>query len=189
MHKSTVPDALLNVIAQHSQGEFNCVSFAVDKQAAEGIRTEHPAAVPSDAKMLMDLCRPRIACAKEDFDQTARIRVLFDQNEPFIRHLKTSWQTGRKVLSRARQDGWPLQVREVEPASSNDHPGLQIADLLSWAVRSRYEYGDKLIDSKTPKILLTFMWRLQGGFLDSEAIRTLYVDGQSLTLNHNYGFV
>jgi hypothetical protein len=141
--------------------------------------------------MLTDWCFRGIGVAKADIGQLARTRIVFDQDEPFIRHLKSPWQAGRTELKRAKADGWPLQIREIEPASSKDHPGLQAADLLSWLIRSRYEYGDKMIDSRVPVMLFPFMaaGRLRGGFLDESTIRSLYIEKQTLELGHNYALV
>lgn len=182
------PAPLLNVIGRHILQEFNCVSFAVEKAAAERARCLYPSIIPPSPKMLMDLCFRGIGAAKEDLHQPRRIRILFDRGEPFVRHLKTAWQNGRAELGRARADGWPRQVREVETARAKDHPGLQVADLLSWSIRCRYEYGDKMVDPKIPVIMFPFIPVLRGGFLDSDAIRALYVDRSAPTLTHGYAF-
>jgi hypothetical protein len=146
--------------------------------------------VPAVPKMLMDLCFRGLGVARDDAGLAACIKVLFDRDEPFIRHMKSSWQAGRKALRRAGKDGWPLQIGEVEPAGSADHPGLQIADLLSWTIRCRYEYGDKMIDPKIAMIMLQFLMagRLRGGFLDSDAVHAFYVEKRVLEFAHNYAF-
>ena len=184
-----MPAALLNVIGKQVSSEFNCVSYAVDRIASETLREQHPELVPSDSQMLMRLCFNGLGAAKADQDQLNCIRILFDRNEPFINHLKRSWQDGRKYLLREGAEGWPLQVRSIESASSKDHPGLQVADLLSWSIRCRYEYGDKMVDPKIPKILFPFFLKLRGGFLNSDNVRALYVDRSSPSLSHHYSFV
>lgn len=102
-----------------------------------------------------------------------------------------SWQTGRAELRRMKDQGWPMQVSEIEPARSENHPGLQAADLLSWVIRCRYEYGDKLLDSKIPMVMLTFMaaGKLRGGFLNDKAIRDLYIERCAPDFQHTYNFV
>jgi len=183
-----IPAPLLNALGRGTVQEFNCVSYAVDKEAAKKARGEHLGVIPSDSKMLMDLCFLGIGAAKEDQHEPDRIRILFDQGEPFIRHLKASWQEGRRALRSSGENGWPLQVREVEPANSKEHPGLQVADLVSWTIRCRYEYGDRMIDPKIPLMMFSFLWVLQGGFLDEERIRALYIDRSTPTFGHNYSF-
>ncbi|MEN6533951.1 MAG: DUF3800 domain-containing protein [Bryobacteraceae bacterium] len=186
-----VPSALLNVVGQQTSREFSSVSFALDKAAASIARSEHPEVVPPGEEILMSLCFGGLGVAKEDINQGGRLRVLFDRNEPFIHHLKSAWQAGRTRLRRAREGGWPIQIREIEPARSTDHPGLQAADLLSWAIRSRYEYGDKLIDPKVFLILFPFATagKLRGGLLDENAIRSLYIDKVMPELKHGYRFI
>lgn len=178
----TVPDVLLDVVVRHTKREFNCISFAVDKGAAETAHRQYPTAVPSASKMLVDLCLSGIGCSVEDRGQPDRVRILFDRGEPFIRHLKADWQDGRKELRRIREEGWPRQVPEIEPARSKDYPGLQVADLLSWSVRSRYEYGDEFVDLKVLTIVFTFMAVLRVGFLDPDALRAGYIKPTALTL-------
>jgi hypothetical protein len=187
--KVTPPVALLNVIGRQIQQEFNCIAFAVDKQASEALRIQYPELIPSDEQMLMDLSFTGLGAAREDRDQLDRITILFDRDEPFIHHLKSSWQKGRKYLRRARQGGWSLQVRQIEPACSKDHAGLQVADLLSWTLRCRYEYGDKMVDPKIPMIMFTFGPQLRGGFLNLPNIEALYVQHQSVEFSHGYSFV
>jgi hypothetical protein len=189
--KPKAPIALANVIGQLTCQEFNCVSFAADKAAVEALRIQFPDVVPTVDRMLLDLCFAGLRAAKADTGEPGRIRVLFDRGEPFIRHLKSSWQRGRTELRRAREGGWPLQIREMEPARSEDHSGLQAADLLSWVIRCRYEYGDKLVDPKIFMMMFAFMAaaRLRGGFLNEAAIKSLYVEKHVPELAHGYAFV
>jgi len=189
--KPEAPIPLVNVIGKQVTQEFNAVSFAVDKAAAAAARIIAPGTVPPVEQMLMDLCFRRVGVAKEDSDQAGRLQVLFDQNEPFIRQLKPYWQTRRTELRRAKKHGWPTQIYKMEPARSEDHPGLQAADLLSWVIRCRYEYGDKLIDPKVIMIMFAFMGagKLRGGFLNESAIQSLYMDKRVPDLRHSYSFV
>lgn len=124
--KPEFPVALANVIGRLIFKELNCVSFAADKAALEAVRIQHPESVPSVERMLMNLCFRGLGVSKEDIGQHARVRIVFDRGEPFIRHLKSSWQAGRTELKRAKHGGWPLQVKEMEPANSKDHAGLQV---------------------------------------------------------------
>jgi hypothetical protein len=181
----------LNVIGRQVSHEFNAISFAANKQAVASVRALYPRAVPRLEKMLVDLCFSQLGVAKEDIGQQRQLRILFDQREPFIRHLKERWQEGRTECRRARENGWPLQIREVEPASHRDHPGLQAADLISWAIRCRYEYGDKLVDPKVFMIMFPFMaaGRLRGGYLAAEEVKALYVEKRLPKLSHNCSFV
>ncbi|HYL35240.1 MAG TPA: DUF3800 domain-containing protein [Bryobacteraceae bacterium] len=189
--KAEPPVSLLNIIGQQWSQEFNSVSFAADKAAVETIRNQFHDAVPPVERMLTDWCFRGIGVSKADTGHRDRARILFDRSEPFIRHLKSPWQAGRRELKRVKAGGWPLQIREIEPASNKDHPGLQAADLLSWLIRCRYEYGDKLIDSRVPVMMFPFMaaGRLRGGFLDQSTIRSLYIEKRTLELGHNYAFV
>jgi hypothetical protein len=82
-----------------------------------------------------------------------------------------------------------MQVREIESGSSNGYAGMQLADLVSWTIRCRYEYGDKMIDPKIAMLLLCMLPNLRGGFLDAEKIRTLYVEKQRPEFKHDYSFV
>jgi hypothetical protein len=119
------------------------------------------------------------------------VSIFFDQNEPFIRHLKPVWQAGKADLRRSKGNGWPLQIRSVEPASGKVHTILQAVDLLSWVIRCRYEYGDKLIDPKVVLLMFPFMAAagVQGGFMDAASIQVFYVERRSLSVRHNYSFV
>jgi Protein of unknown function (DUF3800) len=187
--KAELPKALLNVIGRQIQQEFNCISFAVDKQASEASRIQYRELIPPDEQMLMELCFSGLGAAREDRDQPDCITILFDRDEPFIHHLKSSWDQGRKYLRRERKGGWPLQVRQIEPASSKDHAGLQVADLLSWTLRCRYEYGDKMVDPKIPMIMLMFAPQLRGGFLNLPNIEARYVHKRSVEFSHGYSFM
>lgn len=184
------PAALVNIIGQQLSQEFNCVSFAVDKKAVEAVTLEHPDVVPPATKLLMDFCFRGVGASREDLGHTSCIKVFFDRGEPFIHHLKSSWQAGRRELRRQGASGWPCQIREVEPASSEQHVGLQIADLLSWAIRCRHEYGDRMIDPKIAMIMLQFAaaGRLRGGLFDESAIRAVFVEKRAINLAHNYTF-
>jgi hypothetical protein len=187
--RAELPAALLNVIGQHVNSEFNCISYAIDKRSASAIRQTCPTPMPPDTQILMRLCFAGIGTAAADRDGHNTTRILFDRGEPFIHHLKHSWQRGRKYLRRERADGWPLQVHEIEPASSKDHPGLQVADLISWMMHCRYEYGDKMVDPKIPMLMLPFLTNLRGGYLDHNNLQDLFVHHRSPAMRHTYAFV
>lgn|ERR1017187_755939 len=183
------PAEIMNVIGKQVTRQINYVSFALKKSDAHSTRAEHPGIVPPDPKILMDLCFNRVGAAEEDFHQADRLRILFDKDEPFINQLKHPWQTARKGLKQQGKTGWPMQVREIEPASSGEYPGMQLADLVSWTIRCRYEYGDKMIDPKIAMLMFCMMPNLHGGLLGSDSIRTLYVEKQQPDFRHSYSFV
>jgi hypothetical protein len=184
------PVGLSNVIGQQVLEEFYCVSFAVAKDYVEALALGHPGAVPPIPKLLMNLCFRGLGVARDDAGYLARVEIIFDRNEPFLRHFKESWQDGRKDLRRERADGWPFQINEMRPGSSAEYPGLQIADLLSWTIRCRYEHGDKMVDPKIAKIMVLFMMagRLRGGFIEETALRTLCIDRRAISFEHSYAF-
>lgn len=187
----TLPDALLNIIGKQISAEFNAVSFAVDKPAADALRSVHHEKIPLSEKILMDECFSSVGIGKADTGHMNRVSLIFDKGEPFIHHLKGPWQRGRTELRTADENGWPRQVRAIEPANTKDHPGLQAADLLSWAIRSRYQYGDRLVDPKTFLIMFPFAaaGKLRGGYFDEKAIRSRYIEKRAYSLRHNYSFI
>jgi len=190
-HRSVLPAMLLNLIGEQLVQEFNCVSFAADKRAIEMVNLQYPGTVPSLPKLLMRLCFRGLCASADDTQQKSRINVFFDRSEPFIHHLKSPWQAGRRELKRLKGDGWPSQICKIETADSAAHPGLQIADLLSWAIRCRYQYGDRLIDPKIPMVMLPFMaaGKLRGGFLDADSIWALCIEKRDVNFAHKYKFV
>jgi hypothetical protein len=184
-----IPIPLLNVIGQTMIHEFGSVSFALDKAGAELVRQEYPDVIPSDENILMNLCFSCIGIAKGDRDQPNQLRIVFDRGEPFINELKPTWQKARRALRQRKESGWPTQVREIESASSAACPGLQMADLLSWTIRSQYEYHDnKEPDGKIPMLLFSYLPKLRGGLLDSGTVRAIYVDQLHPDLRHTIRF-
>jgi hypothetical protein len=186
-----VPECLLDAICKQFSQEFNTVSYAIEKAAVDALRLEHADLVPPAEAILADLCLGTLGIAQEDIGRTARLRLLFDRNEPFIRYLKRPWQAGRKELRRKKEEGWPTQIREIEPARCQDHPGVQAADLLSWVVRSGYEHRG-VYDSKIVITMFTFIMagKLRGGFLDEKTIRSLYIEKRPAPdLQHTLSFV
>ncbi|MGC2657019.1 MAG: DUF3800 domain-containing protein [Bryobacteraceae bacterium] len=183
--------ALLNAVGEHANEEINAISCAIDKNEVEAIRTLHGDKIPSAEEILLDFCRDYLGAAKEDFGCFKEIKVLFDQKEKFIRHFKEVRECGRAELkgrqteSGGRQKGWPHQIKEIGPASSKDHPALQAADLIGWAIRARYEHGQPE-ESRIVEITTMFQLaaKLQGGFVDEAAIRARYVDGRITRLSH-----
>jgi hypothetical protein len=182
------PVEILNVIGKQVTKRINYASFAIRKSDALSVRAEYPEIVPSDSLILVSMCFNCLGAAEEDSHEPDRIRILFDRSEPFINQLKQPWQTARKSLRRQGKHGWPRQVREIEPASSREYPGMQLADLVSWTIRCRYEYGDRMIDPKIAMLMFCMMPNLRGGFLDAEVIRALYVKKDHPELRHSYSF-
>jgi hypothetical protein len=117
MESARFPVGLSNVLGQQVMEEFCCVSYAAAKDVVEALAVGYPGAVPPIPKLLMNLCFRGLGVAQDDAGHPARVRVIFDRNEPFIQHFKKSWQDGRKDLRRKRADGWPFQISEMEPGS------------------------------------------------------------------------
>jgi hypothetical protein len=130
--------ALLNAVGEHAHKEINAISCAIDKSEVEAIRALIGCEIPSAEEILLDFCRDYLGAAKEDFGCSKETKILFDQGEKFIRPLKELKDCHRSKLG-PKQKGWPHQIKEIEPASSKDHPALQAADFIGWAIRTRYE--------------------------------------------------
>lgn len=140
-----IPTELLNVLGLAPVRELNFVSVAIEKVASQELRDRPELKVPSDAEICLNLCLRGIGVAQSDVGKGDCMRLLFDRSEPFINHLKQQWLAGRR-RSKQMREGWPWQTYEIEPAVATEHPGIQAADLISWVVRSTYEYGDCYAD-------------------------------------------
>ncbi len=180
------PASLLNAVGKMNQ--LNVVSFAASKAAIENLRISGHHEVHRIEPMLAHLCLKNLGIAPADVGAGPCLRVLFDAGEPFIRHFKTTWHQERRKMREARGDGWPRQIREIEPVRTKDHPGLQIADLISWAVRFKYEYAPQF-DPTVVKILSVYILagKLRGGYLGASELRSLLA-GTEVLLRHTADF-
>lgn len=185
----SVPAPILNAAAHIADKEFQIASFAIDKKALRKLHALHGRSVPDAPQLCVRLCFNSLGVCKADEQQQGRLTIFFDRNEPFIRWLKQPWQ-GHVKEARLTRKGWPFQIARIESAASGDHPGLQAADLVSWAVRVRYERGDCFANADAAAIFLGFLLtgKFYGGILDHEALRSLCVEKRQPDFRHGYRF-
>jgi hypothetical protein len=192
LSKNGIPKQLVNVLGLAPVRELKFVSAAIDKTAAQEFRgkPELRALLPSDAEMCVNLCFKHLGIAESDAGKGNCMRLIFDQKEPFINHLKRHWLAERKKSKRLGQ-GWAWQTHEIEPAAAIDHPGIQMADLIVWVTRSTYEYGDQYADPKGYPVFtfLLITGKHLGGFLDREKLADLFLHGKDINLHHHYSFM
>jgi hypothetical protein len=62
--------------------------------------------------------------------------VFFDQNEPFIRHIRADWNSGK---IRHEYPIWNL-IRSIEEAEMKSTPSLQMADMICWGFHRQGTY-------------------------------------------------
>jgi len=62
--------------------------------------------------------------------------IFFDQNEPFMRHIRADWQS-KKI--RDQYPVWNL-VRRIDEADMKTTLGIQIADMICWGVHRQGTY-------------------------------------------------
>ena len=111
------------------------VCSVVRSDHAEALRTMH--LLKSPELLCVDFCLGGLSIPTADADTDNSVKIYFDRNEPFMRHMRSVWeQTHRKLES-----GWPRQVEKIESESSH-HPGLQAADLFAWAVHRHLLHED-----------------------------------------------
>jgi len=184
-----IPAAILNAAVRVADREFQIASFAIDKRALRGLRNRYGDKVPDAPRLCVRLCFGALGVCKADALRSNCLRVFFDRNEPFIHWLKRPWQEYVKEARRARR-GWPIQVTQIEPRASSEHPGLQAADLVSWAVRVRYDLGDCYADADAACMFLGLLLtgKFLGGFLDYPTLHSLCVEKKVLNLVHTYRF-
>jgi hypothetical protein len=184
-----VPAPILNAAVHLADREFQIASFAIEKKALHKLRKRYGEQVPGAPRLCVRLCFNALGVCKSDVEQSNSLRVFFDQNEPFIRWLKGPWQERVKEARHARR-GWPIQIAKIEPAASSEHPALQAADLVSWAVRVRYDRGDCYADADAAVILVQLLLtgKFYGGFLDYQALHSLCVEKKQPNLVHRYRF-
>jgi hypothetical protein len=184
-----IPTPLLNAAVHVSDKEFQIASFAIDKTAARQLRTRHGNEMPDPSQLCVRLCFKALGVSKADLWRGSALRVFFDRNEPFIRWLKKPWQEHVRGARLARR-GWPFQIAHIEPAAAIDHPGLQLADLISWAVRVRYDIGDRFADADAAVIFvgLVLTGKFLGEFLDYKGLYSLCIKKESPDLRHAYRF-
>lgn len=82
--------------------------------------------------LCVDVCLGGLSIPEKDGGKDDVITVQFDRGEPFQRYMHEAWRNGRKG-PRSSQ-GWPRQVQDIQTANSATTPGLQVADLLAWAL-------------------------------------------------------
>ncbi|MGD1157219.1 MAG: DUF3800 domain-containing protein [Terriglobia bacterium] len=187
--RHSIPAAVLNAALHLADREFQIASFAIDKKALRRLHERYGDEVPDAPRLCVRLCFGALGVCKADVLRSNSLRVFFDRNEPFIRWLKRPWQEHVKEARRAGR-GWPIQVTQIEPGTSIEHPGLQAADLVSWAVRVRYDLGDCYADADAACIFvgLLLTGKYCGGFLDHQALHSLCVDKKQPDLRHTYRF-
>jgi hypothetical protein len=182
-----VPTPILNAAVHLADREFQIASFAIDKKALRTLHERHGDEVPDASRLCVWLCFRALGVCKADVLRSNSLRVFFDRNEPFIRWLKRPWQEHVKEARRAGR-GWPIQVTQIEPGASSEHPGLQAADLVSWAVRVRYDLGDCYADPDAAHMFvgLLLTGKFYGGFLDYQALHSLCVEKKQPDLRHTW---
>jgi hypothetical protein len=82
-------------------------------------------------------------CSRWTFDSAAmwyggfpipvldKIDVIYDRNEPFLKHVYRDWKGPKK--DRLRKPFWDL-VNTVAPVDCRKTPALQLADMMAWSV-------------------------------------------------------
>jgi len=180
-----VPDSLLNAMMTIATAEAVICSIAVNKADETAFRRRH-SDLPPIEEICVGFCFNKLGIARGDADQANCLRVMFDQGEPFIRYLKHPWLAHRR---KARQlGGWPAQVKEIEPARAEDHPGLQAADLIVWGVRRHYETPDQTPDWDAKQIILCSLMtgKHYHGFFNATALERLFVKKERINFNLSY---
>lgn len=184
-----IPTPLLNAAVHVADREFQIASSAIDKKAALELSARFGNKIPHPFRLCVRLCFKELGVSTADLGRERALKIFFDQNEPFIHWLKKPWQEHIKAARLARR-GWPLQIAKIESAASRDRPGLQLADLISWAVRTRYDVGDRFADADAAVIFtgLVLTRKFYGGFLDRKALHSLCVEMKEPDLHHTYRF-
>jgi len=71
------------------------------------------------------------------------VDLIFDRNEPFMRHLRADWENKK---FRKKHPAWEI-VRSMVTAKMESTPGLQMTDMIAWA-KNRLESGSSLENDK-----------------------------------------
>ena len=75
--------------------------------------------------LCVDYCAGQLAIlTKGDFGKRNVVTMVFDRDEPYLKHIRKVWDQSR------RASGWPSQVKDIRSGSSSQEVGLQAVDLM-----------------------------------------------------------
>jgi hypothetical protein len=128
---------IFRLLGDFSQEFFYNLICSVNLADHAAAKTSESSLKPAQ-ELCVDHCVGGIAIPTEDLGRRDTVRILFDRNETFRRHMQPFYDQS------SRREGWPRQVRHpIQTIRSCDEPGMQVADLFGWAMNRHLRCTDK----------------------------------------------
>lgn len=129
-------DGLIDVLGRFAHRGFWSFACTVDLDAHS--RVSKLKSLPSAARLCARIVYPAMLdwYGKLSNGKLRNIDLVFDRNEPFMRHLRPDWESKK---FRQHHPSWKI-VRSMISAQMRLTPALQMTDMIAWS-KNRLESG------------------------------------------------